>query len=709
MTGESTSVEPFDPPGNCVNHDHNLTRREKLSNLADKSKEKVKNAFSSEQNGRATVDDRSPEQKALDTLHQNPAFDPSQVMSKPGTSALGILGKTIDVFQIAGDAVIHPKKTLKSRATKTTAGQVAKVRPYASKEADMKFLDVAQSLDNVESSKFATDDKETVARQNEKIDDLNTAIEDMEEKRSSMRVAWQSNRNIQRVKVVRRVPGRFPEDSFFEEEDDCGATKFRWDKWIAYVGWHRNYHKLLSTNIPQSLLYASHHYTAQYIDDFDELSFDLDTLRRHIERLIIVSADVQTWLSEVRRVYRWENPAVTGKWMALSFVLWYFSHIMTFADSLEQYGYVFFRVARNYYYPDSLVALRESLERTLDRGATAMKVVEMMDKHGDSNWLEPLLDVLGPTIQLQVNDLANMLERISNFYEWKSAAKTRATLSMLFVLFLICLIASPGYCLEIVYFIIGLIFFVCWPVSSHYPKYRLLVSPIQWAFWDIPTHAEWSIQYLQQHSIAVLKALESRTDDTAFTGTEGMSSAHADREGLHVHSKTTGNGEASPPDVAAQVDSDLQMGRKKAVDILSFRCVHARRLGDLIISSTGVRFRSSLPHTLEQHPSPDFSFHFAQLDEMRKTEPSVSALNKASMMTTRVDKLELRILSAADANGVDDGWGRRSGKEGREFMYEKPETTLIQLEAVKERDKAFNTILAFSGLKWQNLQSGWDT
>lgn len=46
--------------------------------------------------------------------------------------------------------------------------------------------------------------------------------------------------------------------------------------------------------------------------------------------------------------------------------------------------------------------------------------------------------------------------------------------------------------------------------------------------------------------------------------------------------------------------------------------------------------------------------------------------------------------------------------EADKFIFEKPQTTLITLDAIKERDKAFNAILAFSGLKWQNLQGGWD-
>jgi hypothetical protein len=51
-----------------------------------------------------------------------------------------------------------------------------------------------------------------------------------------MRVAWVTARHVQRVRVVDVMnPPRFPDDSFFFEEDDCGFKQFNWVKWLAYV------------------------------------------------------------------------------------------------------------------------------------------------------------------------------------------------------------------------------------------------------------------------------------------------------------------------------------------------------------------------------------------------------------------------------------------------------------------------------------------
>ena len=50
------------------------------------------------------------------------------------------------------------------------------------------------------------------------------------------------------------------------------------------------------------------------------------------------------------------------------------------------------------------------MQRALDRRSTASRFGELVDKHGRENWLEPLMEDLGPFIQLQLGDIANMLE-----------------------------------------------------------------------------------------------------------------------------------------------------------------------------------------------------------------------------------------------------------------------------------------------------------
>jgi hypothetical protein len=70
----------------------------------------------------------------------------------------------------------------------------------------------------------------------------------------------------------------------------------------------------------------------------------------------------------------------------------------------------------NFYYLNPLEDLRQGIVRTIDRGATACKVGEMMDKYGSNDWLGLLLEKLGPGIQVHIADFTSLLEAYYNFY-----------------------------------------------------------------------------------------------------------------------------------------------------------------------------------------------------------------------------------------------------------------------------------------------------
>lgn len=50
------------------------------------------------------------------------------------------------------------------------------------------------------------------------------------------------------------------------------------------------------------------------------------------------------------------------------------------------------------------------MQRAHDRHQSAYKFGELIDKHGDQNWVEPLMQEIGPHLQLQLGDIGNMLE-----------------------------------------------------------------------------------------------------------------------------------------------------------------------------------------------------------------------------------------------------------------------------------------------------------
>ena len=56
----------------------------------------------------------------------------------------------------------------------------------------------------------------------------------------------------------------------------------------------------------------------------------------------------------------------------------------------------------NRYYPTNVETLRESQRRAFDSSASASMLSELIDKHGRNDWLDPVMDNLGPYIQLQL-------------------------------------------------------------------------------------------------------------------------------------------------------------------------------------------------------------------------------------------------------------------------------------------------------------------
>ena len=55
------------------------------------------------------------------------------------------------------------------------------------------------------------------------------------------------------------------------------------------------------------------------------------------------------------------------------------------------------------------------MDRASSRAVSSTRIGELIDKHGRDNWIEPFLDEVGPYLQLQLGDLANILEVFSKF------------------------------------------------------------------------------------------------------------------------------------------------------------------------------------------------------------------------------------------------------------------------------------------------------
>ena len=239
------------------------------------------------------------------------------------------------------------------------------------------------------------------------------------------------------------------------------------------------------------------------------------------------------------------------------------------------------------------------------------------------------------------------------------------------------------YCMRIVWFIVGGSFFLCWPLSSHYPKYRFLLDPFMWILWDIPTNAEWAVRYLQSKSAKHESDHEQQNsiDTTQRKGSKRHAlvasfkrRSKAIEDGL---SRSRGNREASLD------SSDDEFVTPPSSPTLSPDPVKPEVCFTFHVASDGVPGKMAVDREaircFRQSRSPLWNVAYSQLFEMRK----VPALRTSKMTILR------------------------STLEGIEFSYmhaDGTEATLRVDAQEQERDEIFNLVIGWSGLRWRPLR-----
>ena len=638
-------------------HQEKHSKRARLHNLGTKTKAKTKKLLRlSDGHDAIEKDSEVDTDEVLQEIKEDPAFNPKKVAEQTtdqSTTSNAPHDKPKGTLKSIAKAIAHPKEAIISKATRTTASKLSSVqKPHLSQKADLEFLEAHDNLSRAQSIRTSRQVSSDEDEDDEETAHCRKKVEVLEAHRESLRVAWTTS-HIERVRVVPKRHFEFPQKEAFIERNDRGEfVRYRWEKWLGHV-----------------LVYYTQDFSAQYIDDFDELPFDIPTFRGHVERTVMASTPWQSWLMRVRAVYRWEDPSFTGKWLALYIVLWYTEHLVGFV-----WGYIIYLVVKNRYFPTNVKSLRASVQRAVDREGTAYHIGELIDKHGREEWLQPLIDELGPHAQLQVGDIANMLEVFSNFYAWKAPSKTKGTLFFFSSCLLLSVLADTAYCMKIFWFITGGFFFLSWPISSHHPKYRYLASPFKWILWDIPTHAEWSFQYLRRQAQATREKIIGQKVEKKYASE------------LAIRFPSAATAPSSTPDImvdgvasaALSSDEDEDWHSVRSVssilseaDVMAFRVQWQGHRGRLIIYSSGVRFVQSLPK------KELWDLPFIEITEMRKSHGSRAPKAKIPKLLA-VDQLTLKAM------------------DGNVFF----------LESVHDRDEAFNCIIGFSNLQWQSLQGG---
>ncbi|KAJ9602174.1 hypothetical protein H2200_013294 [Cladophialophora chaetospira] len=540
-----------------------------------------------------------------DDIFSDAAFDPAQVLNQSSPKRNRPVGQAIrDELKSAAYLAAHPRRVMRSKATRIAADKLGRRHPLLSLDRDQELLDAHDAFSQaVSSNTSGTSDLEDALSE---LDEAHNRVQKVEEHRESLQTAWIMSRHVSRVKVVR--PVLQPIKSHFKNGD-----RFEWERYLGYLA-----------------LYYTRNFTSSYIDDFESPPFDLEDLARIIERIAITSAPWQTFLINLRRIYMWQDPKRTMKWLGLFSVLWYTQHIMAFF-----YFFVIYSTLRNRFKETSVRTVRESVGRSVDREARVQAWGELIQRHGQQDWLEPLLDEVGPMIQLQLGDLADLLEVLVNFHRWERPELTLASLFFFLCCLLVTLCADMDFCMKLVWLIAGSGFFLTYPLATNFPKYRLLLSHWRWMFWNVPTHSELGILSLQE---------------------KGASKNRSAEQFEHKQKESPMEQKAAHSEYAFRVHDQVE-GKCRLVVYRTYLVLHAK-------SGT------------------ERTFPFMSLSEIRKLEDDEVHLPSSVKILKHLHSRSAEVL---------------------QFIFIDNNNFTILLHPA-DRDRLFNLVIAWSGLKWQSLR-----
>ncbi|KAI7852976.1 hypothetical protein BDC45DRAFT_511985 [Circinella umbellata] len=243
----------------------------------------------------------------------------------------------------------------------------------------------------------------------------------------------------------------------------------------------------------------------------------------------------------VRKIYRWENRWITGSFALGYLTLWYYDLLVAFffaacigyilsirLDLLAQFGVEALATAAedeekkndddndndkenennededengdkkkkkgNKHTKQFWKRLKNDLGSTdLNYGFTALETKSM------NEWRSDIMRKYGPTGQLLFMDILDRLERVKNLLTWKRPEKTRMLLWILFAMAVTLSFLPTRYMTKLVFFWIGIEFFVLQSLRSHYKRHRRLFNIIDWVLWGVPNDAEYAMEVLRLH------------------------------------------------------------------------------------------------------------------------------------------------------------------------------------------------------------------
>ncbi|KAG9966189.1 hypothetical protein KCU61_g959, partial [Aureobasidium melanogenum] len=622
--------------------------KERVKSLGRGTKAKTKNLLHLNKHTLTPEEEatKGQEDDPYEEIRHDPAFDPSQLVSQKPSLSTRIAGGFSNGVKI----IVHPQDAAKKLAASKAA---IKDRPYLSEEADKEFLDAHDSLSKAKTSAS----RSNASADQEAVDDQRERVEKIEGLRQSRKVAWTSSRHFRRAIVFpKREFSPPPKENYTYVDTQTGERRVNWMAWL----------KARQLNAIQS--FATNR--MGQIDYTGQPPFDREASSRFVERILIASSPWQTFFLSLRSLYLWENPAKSRKWLAIWLLIWYLDYCVTFI-----LVYCAVTVLQNRFQRKQVEEMRESYTSTLQKGSSAYKFSALLQEHG-SDWIDPFIESAGPKIQMQLSDFADTLESLNNFYDWRDPKLAWATLFWFLTAILLGIFTPSEYSIKIVSMCCIITFFGSRYVAHFHPEYRHVVNAFNYIFWGIPNDADWSMKYLREKAQEtraglIEKRVQEEWDKDLSQQRGGLAAGSLD---IPTVTKTKWPGDDSSSDsedddAASFHTTDSSTSILGGLDILSFRCSMHGIPGRLIIFSDGLRY---------QRTSPVAS---ARKEVWRRLWPEL----------VEMEKIDIKTAGLVKTNGI-----RLAFADGVE----------VKLEHVRQRDKAFNCIIGFSGLQFQIVLPG---
>ena len=259
------------------------------------------------------------------------------------------------------------------------------------------------------------------ARAEEEKVQAEETLSEMLRQRQNTYVRWTLDRHVTKIRVLPRDRIKLKPRSEFEKKDSQGKTIIDWRSYGSHL-----------------LEYYAHRYGGQYIGyGSDPPAPSKETIMPNIERLIVDTSPIQEFIMTTRRVYRWEKPRETTKYLIIYTILWYLNLLLPGVLSA-----ILYLVVQRRWHSQTMQDLREDIHHRENIQRTALSLTEFIEKRGNENWAHDLLQEIGPWLMVQLADLANFFESVRNFYEWRKPTRTFAVL-VVFALFILATVLTP--------------------------------------------------------------------------------------------------------------------------------------------------------------------------------------------------------------------------------------------------------------------------